>query len=123
MSGRVFFEHVIRDNLDAGRPNQVSLIFDRRLIHGRRRSTPGPLRTETTINNTRDFTIGKRLTNLPALREIGFAANRRLLGVQRLSHNPIRAAEPFTTAHEPIITDDTGTTPPGSGWATGAPTL
>ncbi len=41
----MFFEQVIRDNLDAGRPDQVSLIFDRRLIHGRKRSTPGPLRT------------------------------------------------------------------------------
>ena len=63
------------------------------------------LRTETTINDTRDFGIGKRLTNLPALREVGFSANRRLLGVQRLSHNPIRAAEAFTAVHEPIITD------------------
>ncbi|MGH3839241.1 MAG: hypothetical protein ACRDSF_26615, partial [Pseudonocardiaceae bacterium] len=138
VSGRVFFEHVIRDNLDAGRPDQVSLIFNRRLIHGRRRSTPGrlrtrvitegvtpslhidykhtaikqyhkegrALRTETTINNTRDFGIGKRLTNLPALREIGFSANRRLLGVQRLSHNPIRAMEAFHRVHEPIITRD-----------------
>jgi hypothetical protein len=137
VSGRVFFEHIIRDNLDAGRPDQVSLIFDRRLIHGRRRSTPGrfrtrvitegvtpslhidykrtaikqyhkegrALRTETTINNTRDFGIGKRLTNLPALREIGLSANRRLLGAQRLSHNPIRAAEAFTAVHDPIITD------------------
>ncbi|MCA1696441.1 MAG: hypothetical protein LC749_17925, partial [Actinobacteria bacterium] len=138
VSGRVFFEHVIRDNLDAGRPDQVSLIFNRRLIHGQQRSTPGrlrtrvitqgvtpslhidykhtqikqyhkegrALRTETTINNTRDFGIGKRLTNLPALREIGFSANRRLLGVQRLSHNPIRAMEAFHTVHEPIITPD-----------------
>jgi len=32
------------------------------------------LRTETTINDTRDFKIGKRLTNLPALREAGFSA-------------------------------------------------
>jgi hypothetical protein len=63
------------------------------------------LRTETTINDTRDFGIGKRLTNLPALREIGLSANRRLLGAQRLSHNPIRAAEAFTAVHEPIITD------------------
>ncbi len=39
------------------------------------------LRTETTIN---DFGIGKRLTNLPALRKVGFSAHRRLLGVQRL---------------------------------------
>ena len=45
VSGRVFFEQVIRDNLDAGRPDQVSLIFDRRLIHGRRLRTPGRFRT------------------------------------------------------------------------------
>jgi len=64
------------------------------------------LRTETTINDTRDFGIGKRLTNLPALREVGFSANRRLLGVQRLSHNPIRAADAFTAVHDPIITAD-----------------
>jgi hypothetical protein len=144
VSGRVFFEHVIRDNLDAGRPDQVSLIFDRRVISRGPRSTPGrfrtrvltagvtpslhidykhtaikqyhkegqALRTETTINNTRDFGIGKRLTNLPALREIGFSANRRLLGVQRLSHNPIRAAEAFTAVNDPVTTD-TGTRIPG----------
>ena len=137
VTGRVFFEHVIRDNLDTGRPDQISLIFDRRLIHRGRLRTPGrfrtrvitdgvtpslhidykhttikqyhkegrALRTETTINDTRDFGIGKRLTNLPALREIGLSANRRLLGVQRLSHNPIRAAEAFTAVHDPIITD------------------
>ena len=67
-----------------------------------------PRVAKTTINDTRDFGIGKRLTNLPALREIGLSANRRLLGVQRLSHNPIRAAEAFTAVHDPIITD-TGT--------------
>jgi hypothetical protein len=137
ISGRVFFEHVIRDNLDAGRPDQVSLIFDRALRRRGPRPTPGrfrtrvitegvtpslhidykhatikqyhkegrALRTETTINNPDDFGIRKRLTNLPALREIGISANRRLLGVQRLSHNPIRAAEAFTTVHDPIITD------------------
>src|SRR5664280_2692807 len=37
VSGRIFFEHVIRDNLDVGRPDQVSLIFDRRL----KRTGPG----------------------------------------------------------------------------------
>jgi len=137
VSGRVFFEHVIRDNLDAGRPDQVSLIFDRKLRRTGPHPTPGrfrtrvitegvtpslhidyknatvkqyhkegrALRTETTINDTRDFGIGKRLTNLPALREIGLSANRRLLSVQRLSHNPIRAAEAFTAVHEPITTD------------------
>ena len=29
------------------------------------------LRTETTINDTRDFGLGRRLHNLPALREVG----------------------------------------------------
>jgi hypothetical protein len=138
VSGRVFFEHVIRDNLDAGRPDRIGLVFDRRLIARGPRPTPGrfrtrvltegvtpslyidykhtaikqyhkhgkALRTETTINDTRDFGIGKRLTNLPALREVGFSANRRLLGVQQLSHNPIRAAESFSAVHEPIITED-----------------
>jgi hypothetical protein len=37
LSGRVFFEEVIRENLDIGRPSQVHLIFDRRV----ERSTPG----------------------------------------------------------------------------------
>lgn len=63
------------------------------------------LRTETTINDTWDFRIGKRLTNLPALREIGFSANRRLLGVQRLSHDPARGADVFAAVTDPVITD------------------
>ena len=45
VSGRVFFEQVIRDNLDAGRPDQVSLIFDRRLKRSGPRATPGRFRT------------------------------------------------------------------------------
>ncbi len=105
--GRLFFEHVIRENLDLGRPEEVQLIFNRTITcrtPGRFRTrivthdvTPSlnvyykntrikqyhkenrALRTETTINNTYDFGIGRRLHNLPQLREVGFAANRRLL--------------------------------------------
>ena len=40
VSGRVFFEQVIRDNLDIGRPDQVSLIFDRRLMRQRPHARP-----------------------------------------------------------------------------------
>jgi hypothetical protein len=40
-SGRIFFESVIRDNLDLGRPDRVSLIFDRRVLSRGRRPTPG----------------------------------------------------------------------------------
>ena len=70
------------------------------------------LRTETTINDTRDFGLSKRLTNLAALRQIGFTANRRLLGVQRISHDPIRGAQAFTELTAPIITES-GTRIPG----------
>jgi len=31
LAGRVFFEDVLRANLDAGRPDRVSLIFRRRV--------------------------------------------------------------------------------------------
>jgi hypothetical protein len=40
-SGRAFFEQVIRENLDLGRPDQVQLIFHRCV----RRDTPGRFRT------------------------------------------------------------------------------
>lgn len=138
VSGRVFFEQVIRDNLDLGRPDQVGLVFDRRIVTKGKHATPGrfrtrvitagvtpslhvdykhttikqyhkegrALRTETTINDTRDFNIRKRLTHLPALREIGFQANRRLLGVQRLSHDPARGREVFAAVNDPIISPE-----------------
>jgi hypothetical protein len=102
-SRRCFFEQVIPENIDLGRPEQVRLIFGRKLnkttvADGRcrtryqSRSHPfsahllqehpfqavsqsakrrAGLRTETTINNTYDFGIGRRLRNLPALRQIG----------------------------------------------------
>lgn len=133
LSGRIFFEEVIRENLDLGRPDRVQLIFDRRV----RKTTPGrfrtrvltngvtpslhidykashvkqyhkegrALRTETTINNTRDFGIGKRLKNLPQLRKIGNHANRRLLNVQRLSHDPMAGEDALHHVTCPITVD------------------
>ena len=70
------------------------------------------LRTETTINDTRDFRIGKRLTNLPALREVGFSANRRLLRLERLSHDPITGAGALAAITGPARTA-AGTRIPG----------
>lgn len=131
LTGRVFFEQVIRENLDLGRPDQVQLIFARRVT----RRTPGrfrtrvltegvtpslhvdykhsrikqyhkegrALRTETTINDTRDFGIGKRLCNLPALREVGFQANRRLLHVQTISHDCALGEEAFRRVNDPVV--------------------
>ena len=128
--GRQFFEQVICENLDLGRPEQMQLIFRRRV----QRNTPGlfrsriltqdvtpslhvyykntrikqyhkesrALRTETTINNTYDFGIGKRLCNLPELRAIGFAANRRLIEAERLSHDCVLAEHTFQAVTSPI---------------------
>jgi hypothetical protein len=130
VTGRVFLEEVIRENLDIGRPSQVQLIFDRRV----NKKTPGrfrtrvitdgvvpslhvdykttrikqyhkegrALRTETTINNTRDFGIGKLLKNLPELRQIGFRANRRLLDVQKVSHDCSIGEDAFDKVVRPI---------------------
>ncbi len=134
VSGRVLFEEVIRENLDVGRPAQVQLIFDRRVTkrtpgHFRTRVitqgvTPSlyvdykktrikqyhkegrALRTETTINDTRDFAIGKRLPNLPALRAVGFAANRRLLDVQTLSHDCQIGEDAFARVTQPQVVGD-----------------
>ena len=38
--GRIFFEEVIRENLDLGRPESIQLIFDRRVT----KRTPGKFR-------------------------------------------------------------------------------
>ena len=62
------------------------------------------IRTETTVNDTRDFGAGKKLANLPALRQIGFTASRRLLGAQMLSHDPIAGAGALAQVTDPVIT-------------------
>jgi hypothetical protein len=59
-------------------------------------------RTETTINNTRDFSIGKRLCNLPALRQVGFQANRRVLQVERLSQDCAVGEEAMLKLNQPV---------------------
>lgn len=133
--GRCFFEEVIRENIDLGRPEQVQLIFDRKMqrktaTDGRCRTriitegvTPSlhvyyknthlkqyhkegrALRTETTINNAYDFGVGRRLHNLPRLRQIGFAANRRVLEVEKLSHDCHVGALRFQTLQQPVEVD------------------
>jgi hypothetical protein len=131
--GRIFFEEVIKENLDLGRPDQVQLIFNRRVT----KRTPGrfrtrvltegvlpslhvdykhsrikqyhkegrALRTETTINDTYDFGIGRRLCNLPALREVGFQANRRLLHVQKISQDCAVGEATFREVTSPSVVD------------------
>src|SRR6266568_2171252 len=45
VSGRIFFEQVIRDNLVLGRPDRISLIFGRSIYRGRKNHTPGTFAT------------------------------------------------------------------------------
>jgi hypothetical protein len=45
VAGRIFFVQAIRDNLDIGRPDQVGLIFGRRIMRTGPRATPGRFRT------------------------------------------------------------------------------
>jgi hypothetical protein len=133
VSGRVLFEDVIRENLDLGRPKQMQLIFDRSITKATpgpfrtRVITDGvipslhidykgtrikqyhkegqALRTETTINNSRDFYIGKSLHNLPALCKIGFAANRRVLQVETITHDALLAEETLQQLQRPRIVE------------------
>jgi hypothetical protein len=114
----MWFEGVIRDHLDVGRPHQIALIFNRPI----KRTTPGTfrtrvltkgvdptlccyykssrlkqyfkegkaLRTETVICDTNDFGIGRRVCseNWNALRQVGEAANRRLCDAEAADAQP-----------------------------------
>ena len=135
-AGRAFFEQVIRDNLDVGRPSQVALIFDRRVNV----KTPGTfrtrvvtrgvdpqlccyykasrlkqyfkehraLRTETVIGDTRDFGIGRRVNteNWHALRAVGEQANQRLCDAQAADARPAPDVATLTEVTRPSTTVD-----------------
>lgn len=135
-AGRMWFEGVIRDHLDIGRPDQVMLIFDRR-IH---RCTPGrfrtrvltdgvkptlccyykssrikqyfkegrALRTETVICDTHDFGIGRQVCakNWHALRAVGESANRRLCDAETADALPAPDVVTWQRVTQPSNTND-----------------
>ncbi|HEY2295613.1 MAG TPA: hypothetical protein VGM86_33325 [Thermoanaerobaculia bacterium] len=132
--GREFFEEVMRDNLDLGRPDRVQLIFERRILP----STPGKfrtrviqdgvlpslhieyksfdlkqyfkegraLRTEGTFRDPRDFNVNKGLSNFGYLQQIGRQINRRLLEVERVSQNCGLSADGIQRVVEPTVNED-----------------
>ena len=134
LRGREFFEEVIRDNLDLGRPDRVQLIFDRVVT----KKTPGQFRTrviqdgvhpslhinyknfdlkqyfkegrgcrtEGTFREPNDFGINKGLSNLPYLQKIGREINRRLLEVERVSHNCGLSGDSIQRVVQPTVTED-----------------
>jgi hypothetical protein len=134
LRGREFFEEVIRDNLDLGRPDRVQLIFDRVVT----KKTPGEFRTrvvqdgvhpslhinyknfdlkqyfkegrgcrtEGTFRNPKDFDVNKGVANLPYLQKIGRQINRRLLEVERVSHNSGLSGDSIQRVVQPAVTED-----------------
>lgn len=135
--GRQFFETVIADNLDLGRPQRVNLLFPTKMT----RRTPPPragyhtrvittgvapslhiaykhtdikqyfkegraLRTETTINDAKDFQPTKALATLDHLRTIGQQINNRLLDAERLNHACSLEPSRFERLQQPIILGD-----------------
>jgi hypothetical protein len=140
LHGRQFFEEVIKDQLDLGRPERMQLVFGRR-IPRRRGAVPSwtrvcsrgvdpslqishrnthvkqywkcdrALRTETTFNNTYDFGIGRKLENLPKLFALGRDINRRLLEMERQSCRAAPAASLFESLVMP--TGESGRRAPG----------
>jgi hypothetical protein len=128
-TARAWFEQMIRDQLALGHPDEIGLVFGRKVT----RRTPGrfrtrvishgvdpalyahykhskikqylkegvALRTETTVNDTRDFGIGRLVTqaNWDALIALGHATNDRLLA-QELAAQP---CAPDSTALERIV--------------------
>jgi hypothetical protein len=134
VQGRQWFEAVIRDNLDVGRPDRIQLLFERRItartpgyfrtkvvqegvnpsLHAYYKKThmkqyfkeQRALRTETTINNSRDFGVGKDISNLPFLQQLGRQINRRLLDAQHLSYDCVLSAPSLERIVQPTVTND-----------------
>jgi diadenosine tetraphosphate (Ap4A) HIT family hydrolase len=96
LRGREFFEEIIRDNLDLGRPDRVQLIFDRVVT----KKTPGAFRTRVIQDGVhpslhidyKNFDL-KQYFNY--LQKIGREINRHLLEVERA----VLAAQPLTPGH------------------------
>lgn len=132
--GREFFEEVLREHLALGRPDQISLLFERRiprtcpsrfrtrvLSRGVRPSLhveykhcrvkqyfkeERALRTETTFNDTYDVGVKRGLSNLCYLRTIGDHINQRLLQLEQVAHDCGLAPAQLADLVQPTTTAD-----------------
>ncbi len=55
VASRIFFDQLIRDNLDIGRPDKVSLVFGRKIVAKGKFKTPGTFRTQVITSGTCPF--------------------------------------------------------------------
>jgi hypothetical protein len=137
---RGFFEALIVDNLDLGRPHNVEIIFGRRV----RRDTLGTFRTaidrrdnggvvlnvfyrhsrikqylkdgramriETVVNTPRDLGCNARLPNLDDLQARARACNRRILHAERVGQGCVLASPAFERIAHPTVDAAGGRTP------------
>ena len=126
---RAFFDALVADNLGVGRPDEISLIFDRRIRSdtdtgfATRVVTRGvdvtvnvfykhsrikqylkegrALRVETVINSPDDLGCQRRLVHLDQLQARARAANRRLLDTERAGQGCVLASPAFARVAQP----------------------
>ncbi len=137
---RGFFEALVADNLDIGRPHNVEIIFARKI----RRDTKGVFRTaidrrdnggvlvnvfykhsrikqylkdgkamriETVVNAPRDLGCNARLPNLDELQAKARAANRRILDAERAGQGTVLASPAFERIAHPSVDAEGRRTP------------
>jgi hypothetical protein len=126
---RSFFEALVADNVGIGRPEQVSLVFARRVTKATREPfrtrvlSAGSdvriefrykhsrvkqylkggraLRVEAVINKPSDVGVQARLRNLPALIEKARAINQRLLMIEQAGQSCAIGSALFERIHQP----------------------
>ena len=121
MNGRIFFEQLIRDNLDIGLPDQVGLIFGRRIQRGRKHPTPGRFRTRViTQDVTPSLHIDYKHSKIKQYHKLGKALRTETtindtndFGVAKaLSHLPELKEIGFTASRRLLDAGGSTTTPP-----------
>jgi hypothetical protein len=126
---RAFFEALVVDNIDIGRPEQVALVFARRLTrptkhpYRARIFSPGTdvkidfsykhsrvkqylkagraLRIETVVNKPADLDLPARLQHLPDLVAKARAVNNRVLSIERAGQDCAIEPALFERIHQP----------------------
>jgi hypothetical protein len=132
-SGRAFFEALIGDNLDIGRPDSVEVIFGGKVTA----RTPGTfttrvitrgvdvtvnayykrsrikqylkdgraLRVETVVNDTTDLGVKRRLEHLDVLQAKARDVNRRLVDTERVGQGCVLASPAFERVARATVAD------------------
>jgi hypothetical protein len=130
---RGFFEALLADNLDIGRPEEMQIVFGRRVRtdpsggyrtrllrtgdevtlnayfrHSRVKTYlkgGRALRIETVINDPGDLGVARRLTHLPEIWAAGRDINRRMVDALRVGQGCVLASPAFERVARPTVED------------------